>query len=197
VVSLSIYTHAKLFLVPTKPFVDFNHNLFSLNQSFLNTVDKLDKSCGYKAYREKYMTFPPPGPLPGPPNQYGNVTGCNIHSLVQRAAQLVNPCFDVYQVATTCPTLFDPLGFPGSFDFVPDGWTLYFARPDVQEVIHAPQIDWQECTGGVLRRDTSLPSGLSVLPGVIEKNKRTLIAHGSLDYILLANGTLMMSELAS
>jgi len=100
-------------------------NLFNLNTTFYNELARLDKSCGYAAFREKYMTFPPPGPLPSPPNQYGNVSGCDLWDAVDAAATLVNPCFDVYQVATTCPTLFDPLGYPGSFPFVPDGFNMY------------------------------------------------------------------------
>jgi carboxypeptidase D len=50
---------------------------------------------------------------------------------------------------------------------------------------------WKECSDGVLDIDTSPPSALSVLPSVIERSKRTIIAHGNLDFILLANGTLM------
>ena len=76
-------------------------NLFNLNTTFYNELARLDKSCGYAAFREKYMTFPPPGPLPSPPNQYGNVSGCDLWDAVDAAATLVNPCFDVYQVATT------------------------------------------------------------------------------------------------
>lgn len=39
--------------------------------------------------------------------------------------------------------------------------------------------------------DRSPPSGLSVLPGVIDKNERTIIGHGLLDYILIKNGSLI------
>jgi carboxypeptidase D len=104
---------------------------------------------------------------------------------------LINPCWDVYQVATTCPLLWDVLGFPGSFDYLPEGASIYFNRTEVQKAINAPVQEWSECSNGVLEDDTSPPSGLSVLPRVIEKNNRTIIGHGMLDFILLANGTLM------
>lgn len=111
-----------------------------------------------------------------------------------RAALLINPCFDVYQVATTCPILFDPLGFPGSFPYQPAGFNIYFNRTDVQKAINAPIMEWNECSDGVLDTDTSPPTGLSVLPYVIDNLPRTLISHGQLDYILLPNGTLMMIQ---
>src|SRR6202012_1921963 len=37
----------------------------------------------------------------------------------------------------------------------------------------------------------SPPSGLSVLPSVIERSKRTIISHAIMDFILISNGTLM------
>jgi carboxypeptidase D len=83
------------------------------------------------------------------------------------------------------------LGFPGSF---PQEQTpLYFDRNDVKLAIHAPHnVTWAECSdisvfaGG---RDKSLPSALSVLPGVIERSKRTVIVHGLADFVLIAEGT--------
>ena len=103
-------------------------------------------------------------------------------------------CWDVYQIATTCPLLWDVLGFPGSFDYLPAGASIYFNRTDVQKAINAPVGEWEECSGGVLDTDTSPPSGLSILPRVIEKNKRTIIGHGELDMILIKNGTIMMIQ---
>ena len=106
---------------------------------------------------------------------------------------LINPCFDEYQIATTCPLLWDVLGAPGSFNYVPQGAEVYFDRADVKHAINAPNTTWMECTNNNVfagGSDKSPPSGLSVLPGVIEKSQRTVIAHGSLDSILIANGTL-------
>ena len=82
---------------------------------------------------------------------------------------LINPCWDVYQVATTCPLLWDVLGFPGSIGYLPEGASVYFNRTDVQRAVNAPIQEWEECSNGVLDDDTSPPSGLSILPRVIEK----------------------------
>jgi hypothetical protein len=37
--------------------------------------------------------------------------------------------------------------------------------------------------------DNSLPSMLSVMPNVIEKNQRTVVMHGGADYVLIQEGT--------
>lgn len=90
------------------------------------------------------------------------------------------------------------LGFPGSFDYVPAGASIYFNRSDVQAAINAPpHTNWMECTNTpvfVNHTDASPPSGLSVLPSVIERTNNVVIGHGLLDYILLANGTLLMIQ---
>jgi carboxypeptidase D len=66
---------------------------------------------------------------------------------------------------------------------------VYFDRPDVKEVIHAPaDVDWTLCTPNVLANDSSLPPAFTVLPNVIEKSKRSVIVHGLLDFVLIAEG---------
>ncbi|KAK3115666.1 hypothetical protein LTR53_004767 [Teratosphaeriaceae sp. CCFEE 6253] len=168
--------------------------LFSLNDTYMADLHKRADACGYTEFIDIAMTFPPTGPLPTPPNVNGDMKGCSLWNDVINAALLVNPCWDVYQIATTCPLLWDVLGFPGSIPYLPDGATIYFNRTDVQKAINAPIGQWEECSGGVLDTDTSPPSGLSVLPRVIEKNERTIIGHGMLDFILLVNGTIMMTQ---
>jgi carboxypeptidase D len=118
--------------------------------------------------------------------------------LTPRSAELlsINPCFNIYSINTQCPLLWDVLGFPGSYEYLPAGATLYFNRTDVQTAIHAPPTpDWRECRQSATDvfpfGDASPPSALSVLPGLIEKNQRTIIGHGMLDYILIANGSLL------
>ena len=89
------------------------------------------------------------------------------------------------------------LGFPGSFQLATPGTTVYFNRSDVQRALHVgpPYTPWSVCAPDgkpvFPQGDGSLPSGLSVLPRLIERNERTVVAHGSLDYILIANGTLL------
>lgn len=99
----------------------------------------------------------------------------------------------MYEISTTCPVLWDVLGFPGSFPYLPEGTEVYFNRTDVQKAINAPIMEWEECSSDdvfVGGHDTSDPSTWSVLPRAIEKNERTIIGHGILDFILMTNGSL-------
>lgn len=180
--------------IPAVPFVDEWSELFNLNKTFVDHLHERYESCGYAEFADIALTFPPTGPLPTPPNFDRSDPSCSLWRQIRSAALLVNPCWDEYQVATTCPLLWDVLGFPGSFYYSPPGASIYFNRTDVQKAINAPIMEWAECSDGVLDTDNSPPSGLSVLPRVIEKNKKTIIGHGTLDYILILNGTLMMIQ---
>lgn len=71
-----------------------------------------DAACGYTEFTEKYLSYPPVGPLPSGDDLPGanNDSCANIYWDIFDAALLVNPCFDIYQIATTCPLLWDVLG---------------------------------------------------------------------------------------
>jgi carboxypeptidase D len=174
--------------------VDYWSGLFSFNNSFNDYIHEKADRCGYTSYLNTYLAFPPAGPLPNP----NSSAECDVWDEIANAVFEINPCFDYYQVATTCPQLWDVLGFPGSNPYLPAGASVYFNRTDVQEAINAPVgTNWMECTNEnvfVNGTDNSPPSGLSVLPHVIERTNRTVIGHGALDYILIANGTLLMIQ---
>ena len=71
---------------------------------------------------------------------------------------------------------------------------VYFNRADVKAAIHAPaDVDWTLCAGFVgvnvfPQDDSSFPSSLTVLPNVIEKSNRSVIAHGLADFVYIAEG---------
>jgi carboxypeptidase D len=207
--------------IPAVAFADYWGGLFPFNDTFSAYLHEASAACGYDDFMAKYLTFPPPGPfpppeeLPGMSQNGGTADECSLWNAVYDEIFSINPCFDVYQVATTCPVLWDVLGFPGSFDYLPEGASIYFNRTDVQKAINAPLGEWSECAENppvfVDRDDNSPPSGVSVLPGVIERSKRTVIGHGvsfpistlkrdinrskqALDMVLISNGTLMMIQ---
>lgn len=66
----------------------------------------------------------------------------------------------------------------------------------MQDAIHAPHIEWAECTDGdvFIGGDSSPPSAVTVLPGVIDRTQNVIIGHGALDMILIANGTLLQIQ---
>ncbi|KAK3365859.1 putative serine-TYPE carboxypeptidase F precursor [Lasiosphaeria ovina] len=185
--------------IPTLQFTEYWGGLFPFNDTFRAQLKAADSKCGYSAWVDKYLVYPPKGhipmPLPGTGKDGKTTDECwNIYWGVWDAITWINPCFDIYQVATTCPLLWDVLGFPGSIPYLPDGAAIYFDRADVKAAIHAPNVTWEECSsnevfvGGV---DKSLPSFLHAIPNVVDKTKNVIIAHGALDMILLANGTLL------
>jgi len=176
--------------VPAVPFVDQWAGLFNLNKTFMDEIHKRADDCGYTEYLETYLTYPPPSKLPTPSKTNAD-EGCGLFNDIFNAVSLTNPCFDVYQVATTCPLLWDQLGFPGSFDYLPEGEQIYFNRTDVQKAINAPIQEWAECANGVLSHDTSPDSHWTVLPRVIDAVERTVVVHADLDFVLLYNGTLL------
>ena len=67
---------------------------------------------------------------------------------------------------------------------------LYFDREDVKRAIHAPNMTWEDCSS-----DTVFPNGdnsplavFGVLPNVIERSQRTVIAQGTADFLLMSEG---------
>ena len=100
------------------PFVDYWKGLHPFNDSFVADIHKRHESCGYADHIKKYLAYPPPGPQPAKLASRGDDgrTRHECRSLwqdVNMAALTLNPCWDVYQVATTCPILWDVLGCTG------------------------------------------------------------------------------------
>jgi carboxypeptidase D len=177
--------------VPAVSYVEQFSNIFRLNNTFMADLKKKAQGCGYYDYLTKYLTFPPPGPIP-PPTGDDQCKG--IWQTIKQAVSNINPCFNIYQITTTCPALWDVLGFPGSFEYLPAGAKIYFDRDDVKKAMNAPatKIPWAECKPVLLSYgDSSIPSSLSVLPRVIEKSERTIIGAGSLDFVIMPTGILL------
>ncbi|KAJ2897215.1 hypothetical protein MKZ38_004862 [Zalerion maritima] len=187
--------------IPTVAFTDYWAGLFPFNDTYKEYIHTKADECGYTEFMETYLQYPPPGPMPAKlPGTVENTTSqtsaeCDLFDSVIEAELLLNPCWDIYQVATTCPLLWDVLGFPGTFEYLPEGAEIYFNRSDVKDAIHAPQdVDWALCTPGdvfVDGEDNSEPSSVYALPNVIEHTNNVVISHGALDMVLLANGTLL------
>ncbi|EPS35487.1 hypothetical protein H072_11104 [Dactylellina haptotyla CBS 200.50] len=175
---------------PAVPFLIRNNAIFNLPDSKVAELKDKADTCGYTDIYTKGLTFPPQGPLNATAHQ-----SCDLWNEIFNEALKINPCFNLYHIMTTCPNLWDVLGFPGSFGYLPAGAKIYFTRPEVQKAINAPLLPtWEECSAQDVfpKGDSSpFPAPSGVLARVIEKSERTVIAHGLLDFILIADGTLI------
>ncbi|KZV87104.1 alpha/beta-hydrolase [Exidia glandulosa HHB12029] len=178
--------------IPALPFVEHFKSVFAFPESFMATLRNASDACGFTNFMDK-VTFPPKGPIALPPQSFTGTPAsvarnCRLWDMIFDEASNLNPAFDIYRILDVWPILWDVLGFPGSFDNVQS--PLYFNRTEVQTAIHAPHIEWEECSGVRFgSRDTSPPSALSVLGPVIDKGVRNVIMHGLVDFILIANGS--------
>jgi carboxypeptidase D len=95
-----------------------------------------------------------------------------------------------------CPIPFDPLSFPTLLAYnYADFNGPYFNRSDVKKALHVPEdISWSECISQnvfVNGEDNSLDPIQHVLPKVVEKTNRVLVANGDYDFEIISDGTLL------
>jgi carboxypeptidase D len=115
---------------------------------------------------------------------------CNAYEKINDAAKILNPCFDIYNIGRVCPTPADVLTADSPWK------EPYFNRTAVKQALHVPlTAHWKMCTDiPVIANfsDKSPPAALTSGPlqRVIEKTNNVVVAHGTLDMILMLNGTL-------
>jgi len=85
------------------------NNIFNLNSSFVESVNKRADDCGFTAFMEEALTFPPQGKFTAP---NASAEGCAVWDDIATAAVYMNPCFNLYHVTDYCPFLWNQLGFP-------------------------------------------------------------------------------------
>ncbi|KAJ7843732.1 carboxypeptidase [Mycena olivaceomarginata] len=158
-------------------------HLFPFNATFEAQLAAVDTTCGFTAFLEEYLVFPPKSVQPPAPSSSGT---CNMFNALYTGISFINPCFSPYHITDTCPYMADPLTNP------PDG-IEYFNRSDVKAAINAPPVKWDICRLGVFAGsvDESAPPNVDILPRVIERLNKTLIVSGQLDLVLPTNGTLL------
>ncbi|OJJ46999.1 hypothetical protein ASPZODRAFT_131918 [Penicilliopsis zonata CBS 506.65] len=186
---------------PAVPFVLENTNMFNFNETFLAELEALHESCGYKEFIDEYLVFPASGVQPPKFMNWTADADCDVYDTILDEALEINPCFDLYSANVACPLLWDVLGFPGSLLYSPAGASIYFDRDDVKKAMHAPNVTWAECTGeDVFTGGDAGPEQVGdisanpiehVLPQVIERTNRVLIANGDYDFSVLTLGTLL------
>ncbi|KAH9443239.1 hypothetical protein MJO28_014696 [Puccinia striiformis f. sp. tritici] len=187
--------------IPVVPMVKRYEHVFAFNETFMATISRMHQECGYADYLEKYLVYPPPrGPFPQPTagsfdGGSSSNTSCDTFYTVLDAAKLANPAFNIYQILDIPPAFWDVLDAPQRWPGM-QGDAVYFNREDVKQALHVPTIGkWQECTHGVFpNEDQSLPPAVSILSSVIDRNKRSVIASGLTDLVMINEGTKLVLQ---
>lgn len=188
--------------IPIKNYADYWSNILAFDDKFRSLLANASKTCGFDDFVDKYLAFPPPGPqpdikdLPGINAEGDDIRGeCTLFNMVFSAAMALNPGFNVYQITQTLPIPDDVLGLPWTSFYVAEGREIYFNRTDVKRAINAPlETDWSICSKGdvfVDGYDDSDPSILRAIPHIIDETRNVQISHGSMDFILVANTSLL------
>ena len=161
-----------------------------LSDKFLTKLNNDAAKHNFTDYVKKNLVYPPPKNGIQIPAAFAADSNYSPFDDVYNEAATVNPNFNIYNVNTSYLTA-DPLGFPPAGTEA-SADNIFNNVTGLKEYIHAGNKTWYECTLNpvfVGDGDLSPPPDVSVLPGVIDKSVRTVIQHGSLDYVLIADGS--------
>jgi carboxypeptidase D len=178
-------------------FVENNQAFLRLNSTFKDEIRTMHREqYNYTSFFETYFKFPTSGPMPTRPD-IGEGSS-PFRNYVREAAALINPCFNVYHVTDTCPSLYDPLG---TFESPETSRGGYFNRTEVKRAMNAPEISYSVCspqpvfanhnaTGGPGNGDLAPPASFAALPAVFDRVPLNLVANGALDMLVPSIGVL-------
>lgn len=175
---------------PAFEYLEQNQKLMGVDSEEVEKLRQQAQSLGVERYVENNLHYPPRGHLRIP--QKWN-SSQSIWGSIFKAAQDSTKCFSPYNIKPDCAYKKDALGMPltgqqgSKHNFIND-------TPGFKKAIHAGKgTTWTECTEDKVftkqNQDLSPPPDRHILPKVIEQSKRTVIQHGTYDYVLIANGT--------
>lgn len=176
---------------PAYEFLKQNQHIIGLNNSAMAQIRDVAKKQGLLTYVEDNLHYPPQGHI-RVPSQYSPKR--SVWETGNRLATSTNHCFSVYEIKPNCTLDYDPLGMPLNA-MEASKKNFLNAHPDLKKALHVnPHTAWKECTDKAVFAtkngwDHSNSPDRTVLPGVIEKSKRSVIQHGTWDYVLIANGS--------
>ncbi|KAH8757269.1 carboxypeptidase 4 [Diaporthe sp. PMI_573] len=184
--------------IPMLDFVENNQAFLRLNSTFKDEIRAAhQEQYNYTSFFETYFKFPTAGPMPTRPDI--DEGSSPFRNYVTEAATLVNPCFNVYHITDTCPSLYDPLD---TFDAAGASLGGYFNQTEVQRAMNAPQVSYSTCgprsvfvddsaTGGPGNGgDLAAPASFGSLPAVFDRVPLNLVLNGALDMLIPSVGTL-------
>ncbi len=111
--------------IPVAAFVDKWKTALPFNDTFMADIEAIDEQCGYTAYLDEFLVFPPAGPQPAILPGEDPFTGlakpeCVLYIAVFLAAKELNPCLNLFDVTSHCPVLFGKPNFPPSLPPYPN-----------------------------------------------------------------------------
>ena len=175
--------------LPSMQFAQQHYRSMNISEADMSALEAKAQKIGIADYVEKYLHYPPKGPLPVP---RGLNKSESVYYAFKKLAKKANPCFSPFYVIATAPCPLNSMGqnvtsekaFPHNY---------FNDMPSIKPIIHADNKTYLSCSRAkpfkiMKKLHTQFPIH-TVLPGVIEKSQRTVIQHGKLDYIMLVNGT--------
>jgi hypothetical protein len=121
--------------IPALPFVKKYANVFSFNSTFMASLEATSQKCGYTNYIEKYVTYPPKGPLPLPGGTTDISDECDIWTAIIEAALEINPAFNLYRI-------FDVVGWSSLARFA----SILTALASVPSIVGCAWLSVSSCT---------------------------------------------------
>ncbi|OAV91764.1 hypothetical protein PTTG_03754 [Puccinia triticina 1-1 BBBD Race 1] len=156
--------------VPIYPFVKLHQDIFKLSPTFMKELETAHKTCGYADYLEKFLKYPAPGKFP----DISKVNTKKECQLWDKVSKVVPDDFDFYNIYNKDRGV-DPLFSKHT----------YLDRPDVRKALNVANAPpWVGCSESKTifpDNDSSPDPSGKVLPNVIAKSKRTIVAHGKFD----------------
>jgi carboxypeptidase D len=80
--------------------------VMGLNDSYMADLEERAFECGLTRYIDEHLQFPPPKKLFNKliwQNDTWAAEQCDMSKSIRAAAELVNPCFNIYHITDSCP----------------------------------------------------------------------------------------------
>ncbi|CAD6897744.1 unnamed protein product [Tilletia laevis] len=186
--------------IPSVPYAIAHQHDLKLSDKFIEKVVANVSANGLLGYLDKYLKYPPTGPIPMPQVFSKNPKYSPWNMIADEATRQIGDSFNIYNTDPKYSwyNYKDPLGAHGQ-DFSANNFINN--QTGFKEAIHAdPNIIWRVCSERkvfVKDWDKSPFPDETVLNRVIDLNTRTVIQHGMQDFILIANGTRLMIQNAT
>lgn len=163
--------------------------LLNFTQEQVQELEQIGEQNGISTFMRDNLVYPPKGPIQLPKQLNASFSP---YKHLQKILRKNNPCTSPYYILNKACSV-DALGMNATVE--KSSATNYFNNmTGVKEFIHAPtNVSWMQCASDkpfktMKNAKTGYPVP-EVLSRVIEKSNRTMVGHGTYDFVVLYNGT--------